>query len=246
MKIKVFIFAFNRPDLLHYQIQCIKKFMKGDISIQVIHDTKGNHSEIFDGICAYNAIPLLHYTLKEKDKSPSYRHSSIVQHAYDTLMIPECSEDYCLLLDHDMFLIEEFDLNEYMDGYDVAGCLQERDGVKYLWPGLTIFDMRKVKLIPFTMFPGLYENKLLDTGGGTYSLLKSKRVKYKDTEVEYPTEYNDVDLLNEDVFKGYNFELHLDRKFLHFRNASCWHNDIVDDQKKTQVLRDLLSDFIEV
>jgi len=42
-------------------------------------------------------------------------------------------------------------------------------------------------------------------------------------------------------------ELHLDGKFLHFRNACNWHNGLkVVDNHKTTVLHTILGDFIEV
>jgi hypothetical protein len=42
-------------------------------------------------------------------------------------------------------------------------------------------------------------------------------------------------------------ELHLDGKFLHFRNACNWHNGLkVVDTEKTLVLHTILEDFIEI
>ena len=42
MKFKIFIFTFNRPDLLTLQIKCLRKFAKNLNEIYVIHDSRNN------------------------------------------------------------------------------------------------------------------------------------------------------------------------------------------------------------
>ena len=86
---------------------------------------------------------------------------------------------------------------------------------------------------------------MLDTGGGTYKLLRAG-LKFRDTGYDYPDEYNGIDLKDPELTGGYGFELHLNQKFLHFRNACSWHNGFKDDsQKKTEVLFKMLSDLID-
>ena len=86
---------------------------------------------------------------------------------------------------------------------------------------------------------------MLDTGGGTYKLLRAG-LKYEDMGVEYPEDYKGIDLQDPELTGGYGFELHCDGKFLHFRNACAWHNGFeVDSQKKTEVLFQMLSDLID-
>ena len=46
--------------------------------------------------------------------------------------------------------------------------------------------------------------KMLDSGGGTYELMN--KLKFRDTGIVYPEEFNGIDL--KEVDEGYGFELH--------------------------------------
>ena len=72
---------------------------------------------------------------------------------------------------------------------------------------------------------GYVEGELTDVGGHTYYYFKNNNVKMKESDVQYPTHYNDIEIQNDDITKGYNFELHLDGKFLHYRAATNWHSN---------------------
>ena len=52
MKVKIFTFAFNRPDILQYQINSFKKHIEDDLEFHVVYDTRDNeHLESFSKIC---------------------------------------------------------------------------------------------------------------------------------------------------------------------------------------------------
>jgi len=72
---------------------------------------------------------------------------------------------------------------------------------------------------------GVIENELTDVGGHTYYYFKKNNIQMKEMDVQYPTHYYDIELQNEEVTRGYNFELHLDGKFLHYRAATNWHTN---------------------
>ena len=66
----------------------------------------------------------------------------------------------------------------------------------------------------------------LDTGGQTYHYFKKNNIDMKPTNDGrpiYPTHYNEIDLQKDAA--GYNMELHLDNKFLHYRAATNWHSN---------------------
>ena len=99
----------------------------------------------------------------------------------------------------------------------------------------------------FDFYPKTVDGQMLDSCGGTYALVHNPKIRYKATSVEYPDDYNGINLLDEKNSNGFGFELHLDGKMLHSRNASNWHNGLkVTDTNKTSVLNTILSDFIEV
>lgn len=245
MAVKIFLFTFNRPDLLEVQIKTLQKFIKNEHEIFVIHDSRNDEFvDHFLPICEKFNVKFYHHN-SDSGKSPSDYHSSCVQWAYDNFILKECKNDLVVILDHDMFLIEEFDVEEYMSGYDAAGCLQKRNNVEYLWPGLTILNISTVHSVDFNFLNGSFNGQLLDTGGGTCKLLLNKTIKYKNTGVEYPDEYNGLNLKDPNISNGFNFELHLDNKFLHSRNACAWHNNMKpNDSTKTQTIYQILNDFI--
>ena len=142
-----------------------------------------------------------------------------------------------------MFLIDEFNLIDYMKNYAVSGHLQQRGDVKYVWPGLTMLDISKVKDIQFNFLPCFAEGQMLDTGGGTYTLLKE--VEFKPSGIEYPESFGSIELSTID--DGYGFELHLDQTFLHFRNACSWHNNyrVFENSRKNEVLNLMLNSFLD-
>lgn len=242
-KTQIFTFVFNRPDLLQKQIDCFKKFFVGKQQINVVCDYRDNqYLHQFEKICKDNSVKFYPHK-SESNLSPSAYHGASVTWAYNEIMLKEHSEDYALLVDHDMFLIDEFDLAEHLGDHAVSGCLQEREDVKYVWPGLTILDLFKVKDVQFDFLPCLGDGQMLDTGGGTYALLKE--VSFKPSYVEYPETFSAIDLATVD--EGYGFELHLDQTFLHFRNACSWHDNyqVLENSRKFEVLNLMLNSFLD-
>jgi hypothetical protein len=244
MKIKIFSFTFNRPDILEYQIRALKKFIIGEYDINIVYDTRDNeYYEQFKKICDDNEVNFYHH-ISQPGGSPSFYNAQAIQWIYDTVIVEEDGDSIVMLLDHDMFLIEEFDVINELATYDVAGCLQSRGNIKYVWPGLVLFKKSSVEEVEFNFYPQTVDGQILDTGGGTYKLLSNQNIKFLDTGVEYPEEYNNIDLTNESIVGKYGYELHYGGKFLHFRNACNWHNGLkVDDIKKTDLFLKILSDI---
>lgn len=231
MKTQIFTFVFNRPDLFKKQIEFFKGNFVGEYQLNAVCDYRDKkYLNQFKVLCDEEGVSF--YPHESQDNlDPSSYHGLVVTWAYENVMLKEYPNDYALIVDHDMFLIDKFNLEEYMEGFDVSGCAQCRGDIKYVWPGLTILDIAKTKDISFNFLPGSIDNEQLDTGGGTYILLK--RLKFKSSTIEYPDTYNGLNLLKND--DGYGFELHLEKKFLHFRNACSWHNNYRVSEKSNKI-----------
>ena len=242
MKTQVFTFVFNRPDLFKKQIEFFRRNFVGEYQLNAVCDYRDDkYLNQFKELCEEEGVSF--YPHKSQDNlSPSYYHGSAVTWAYENVMLKEYPNDYALLLDHDMFLIDEFNLEDYMEGFDVSGCVQSRGDITYVWPGLTIIDIAKTKDISFNFLPCAIGGQQLDTGGGTYFLLKE--LTFKPSQVEYPDTFNGLNLLEND--DGYGFELHLEQKFLHFRNACSWHNNynVSEKSKKIEALDFILNGLV--
>ena len=109
--------------------------------------------------------------------------------------------------------------------------------------GKDFYSSRKTLLLVKILISILskFKDHLLDSCGGTYTLTDNPRIRYFSTDIEYPDEYDGVDL--KEVDEGYGFELHLNQKFLHFRNACGWHKGF--DVSKVSVKKNTLNVMLE-
>ena len=107
MKTNIFLFTFNRPDLLKNQVHSIRKNFVGDHSITVVHDSRGDDfvAEFTEEADRLN-VEYVHYE-SFPGRSPSQYHADTINKAYENLIKDDCSGEIALLLDHDMFLIDE-------------------------------------------------------------------------------------------------------------------------------------------
>jgi hypothetical protein len=249
MTIEIFTFVFNRPDLLERQVDCLKKFLIDDFNLNIIHDTRNdNFVREFEEsslkiIQKYNEICVnyIKHNSPEGMQSSEY-HSDALQWTYDNI-VKLLEDKIVLFLDHDIFLTEELNLAEEMNKYDILGLLQERGHIKYIWPGLVAFKSNSFDEINWKC--GIVEGESVDSGGGTYAILRRDGVRFKNTGATYPEVYKGIDLTDESVTLGYKFELHFDEKFLHSRNACNWDTlYTVKDIDKTNLLLYILDDIL--
>jgi hypothetical protein len=248
MKVKVFTFVFNRPDILQYQIDCFKNYLKDDYEFNVVYDTRDSEFlEQFQDICNRNGVTL-HHHISQPGNTPSFYNSDAIQWTYNNVIIKDEKDCFVVILDHDNFLIESFSINDFMKKCDLAGCVQTRGSVEYVWQGLIFFRKSSIAQENFDFYPQEVEGQLLDSCGGTYKLIRNPKIRFIPTSVEYPDNYGSIDLKDSSSSNGgYEMEIHLDGKFLHFRNACNWHNGLkVVDTQKTLVLHTILKDFIEI
>lgn len=245
LKTHIFTFVFNRPDLLQYQIDSLKKFIQSDYDINVVYDTRDNeYYDEFKKISEDNLVNFYSYK-SEPGQTPSFYHSNVIKYVYDDIVVKYDHDCNVMFLDHDMFLIDDLDISGEMSIYDILGCLQTREHIKYIWPGMMMFKKSSLVNKQFDFYPQTVDGQPLDTGGGTYKLLLDKSIKYLDTGVEYPDDYKGINLKDENVTNGFNYELHFNNKFLHYRNACSWHNSYnVSDEEKKNLLKKILSDIL--
>lgn len=239
---KIFIFAFNRPDLLQKQIDTFNNYLIGDYQINLILDYREEtYIEEFKNICNKNNVNF--YSHKSKlGKTPSQYHSDVLNWVYKNLIE---SDDLVMFLDHDIFVIGKFNLESRLLDYDICGLKQTREDINYLWPGFLMFKYSSISNMEIDFSPQVINGQLLDSGGGTYNLLKNSKLKIDLVDQVYPTNYLDYDLKSESVSNGFPLEIFDNYTFLHTRNASHWHNYFnVNDKNKTKVIVDIVDDFL--
>jgi len=239
---KIFIFAFNRPDLLQKQIDTFNNCLLGEYQINLVLDyRKDTYIEEFKNICNKNNVNF-HLHKSNDGKIPSQYHADVLNWTYKNLID---FQDRVMFLDHDIFMIGKFDLEKRLSNCDICGLKQTREDVNYLWPGFLMFKYSSIEGIEIDFSPQVVNGQSLDTGGGTYKLVKNSKLKIDFVDQIYPTNYLDGDLKSESISNGFPFEIFDDHTFLHTRNASHWHNEFkVNDVNKTKVIMSIVDDFL--
>lgn len=73
--------------------------------------------------------------------NPAQACADTVQWTYDILIKENHKNDIVFFCDSDLFLIDEFDIVEYMNDAIIAGLPQYRGSVIYMWNGIMFFNM---------------------------------------------------------------------------------------------------------
>jgi len=220
--IHIFTSVVNRPDFVILQNQLFKKFMKNDFKFHIVDDSVDPEiTEQFEIACSLNELEYYRKPPTNKRMNPAQACADTVQWTYDNIIRKNHSDDIVFFLDSDMFLIDEFDIEEYMSDAIIGGLPQQRGHVTYMWNGIMFFNMPKIEDKDIDFSDGVVEGHMTDVGGMTYWYFLRTGVKMKESDVDYPTHYNDIDLQKD--AGGYNMELHLDGKFLHYRAATNWY-----------------------
>jgi hypothetical protein len=274
MTSQIFTSVVNRPDFVETQAKLFKRFLKDDYQFNVVDDSmEPSITSEFERVCKENGI--VYY---RKPQSPNKkfdnptagaRHATeTIQWTYDTIIKEKHGEEPVLFCDSDMFLLDDFSIEEYIKDEVIAGALQDRGGIVYIWNGLMVFNMSKIsKIDPNLNFSdGIVEGQMTDIGGHLFYWFRDNQVHFKnineggttpDDCPEYPEEYNGVKLVfdnNSDMWTqpdgGFGFELHLESKFLHYRAGTNWHTQsswkTKEDpiKKKAEMFNQIIKDFI--
>jgi hypothetical protein len=251
--IHIFTSVVNRPDFVVLQDQLFKKFLKNDYQFHVVDDSiDENISSQFKEICELRNIEYYKKPERTVQMNPAQACADTVQWTYDTLIKENHRNDIVFFCDSDLFLIDDFDIKDYMSNAIIAGLPQKRGVVTYMWNGIMFFNMPKITDLNIDFSEGIVEGEMTDVGGYTYYYFKKNNIEMKKTDKEfplYPTHFNDIEIQNDQVTCGYNFELHLDGKFLHYRAATNWHSNWRDYNdplvNKTNVFNQIIEDILQ-
>lgn len=275
MTTQIFTSVVNRPDFVETQYRLFKTFLKDEEwQFNVVDDSmEESITEEFKSVCDIYGIK---YYRKPQNPDKKFdnplagaRHATeTIQWTYDTIIKEKHDEDMVLFCDSDMFLLDEFSIEEYIKDEVIAGALQVRGPIEYIWNGIMFFNMSEItKIGPDLNFSdGDVEGNMTDIGGHLYYWFLENNVKFKNVNeggttpddcAEYPDEYNGINLIfdnNDDMWTkpegGFRFELHLENKFLHYRAGTNWHTQsswkTKEDpiRKKAEVFNQIIKDFI--
>jgi hypothetical protein len=186
---KIITAVVNNPVFIQIQYYTLKKYMKCNYEFIVFNDAKtfpdysnGGDTTIkntIEELCKTLSINCINIPNREhiKQTNASVRTADSMNFI---LKFQRQFPDKYLLLDSDMFLIDNFDLSDY-EKYDCAIVLQSRNNftINYIWNGLYYFDFNKMKnrqLLNWNCSPGC------DTGGMMEKWLHRQTNKIPNTD----------------------------------------------------------------
>ncbi len=267
-EILLFTYSYNRPDFIEIQYKTFKKFLKDDYKFIVFNDARDRGMEQqINAMCSRYGIaciripqeiherPYLKRWPGESKHAPAVRNCNVVQYSLNEVGFKH--DDIVALFDSDMFLVKDFSIRNYLADYDLAGIKQ---GIGYLWIGLTFLDMRTMPNRSSLNFNcGRVDNVPVDAGGHTYCYLRDNlavRGRYFAQCIVRPDIQNEQ-LLAEHKFNkkdikfimgcpyGINIEYMLDNNFLHYRGGTNWDNKSASyHNNKTLLLNTYMNDLL--
>lgn len=225
MTVQIFTSVVNRPQFLELQVKLFSKFLEDDYQFHVVYDDgiDKNILKEFENICKNNNLILHKADDSVIHRNPSTCISKVIKWIYDELLIKTYYDDICMIVDSDMFLIDKFNIEDYISGYPIGGIPQYRGNVKYITNQLMIFNMKEIIKIDHNIdfMDGFIENQNVDSCGEMHYWFKRNNINLKETFTSYPTHFHDIEIQDPNITNGINFELY-DEIFLHYRAGSNW------------------------
>lgn len=248
--IHIFTSVVNRPEFLKLQSALFNKFLKNEYQFHVVYDGGIDKNVLtqFESICEQNNLILHKADDWVIDSNASTCISKVVKWIYEELMLKNFNDQICMIVDADMFLISHLDIDEYISDYPILGIPQYRGHVNYITNQLMIFNMPKIMKIDIDIqfMNGVVEGNSVDSCGEMHYWINKNKINFKKVSTVYPTHYNNIDLQNEEITRGINFEIY-DDIFLHYRAGSNWFSKWKENTdpliKKKQIFDQIIEDI---
>lgn len=251
---KVVTIVANNPIFIELQYKTLKRFLHCDYEFIIFNDGKDwpditNFDNVAEGRQGIKTqceelqlqcfdIPNEHHRFQ---KDASNRHCDSLKHVLNYM---RSNMDEYLVLDSDMFLIDDLDLSLYRK-YVAACVLHSNRGVYYFWPNFFYLNTKKARNMELMNLSYLPD---MDSGSASSVWLKSlgyeslqeqpvikelyfiKHLSSCSWDAEqYPRHLNSdlIDFLNSDPRNenGKFFCELYDKLFLHYRAGTNWRNE---------------------
>jgi hypothetical protein len=227
MKVKIYTMAYNRPDFIPLQQMAFSSFLKDDFDFTVFNNsaTENDGSRIKDS-CSQLGIKCIDVE-ERTQKTAGNSHATALEWSFHKY-IKYNENTISIIIDSDMFLIQEFSANEYLNCYDLAAVPQSRGYVNYLSPELMFFNIDALPDKDHMEFTGgIVEGFPVDIGGRLYYWLgknKDLKIRYIVHSGQICSENDNLVLVPREMenYQDYRFDI-LDKAFLHYGAGSNWN-----------------------
>jgi hypothetical protein len=172
MKVTYYSIVDVRSDFLPWQIKGLKTFcLDRDWEFVVLNNAIHRpkiHTQIE---AASKKRRVRSLTVPEEvwdRKNSSLAHKETLKWVWHSVILKE-RPDIVGILDFDLFLTAPFRAESYLADHELAGWFCRNQHIRYLWPGLMLFDLRKLpnpETIDFDR--GIIEGVRVDVGGAIH------------------------------------------------------------------------------
>lgn len=224
--------TYNNADLLPHQVDLLRKYFTTTFNL-VIADNSSD-TECRNKIATYCKSENISYIPIPKNpfSTGSQSHAATVNWMMKNYIIKK-RPAYFGFIDHDIFPIEPFSIENILNKQPVYGLYQERKPLWYLWAGFCFFNFSKFDCSKMDFMPGSVNGINLDTGGKNWAPVYSKIEK---ESIEFPAQTY-KNLREGDVAQSDKLEII--GNWVHSFNGSYWMK--VD--KKEHLLEKYLEQF---
>ena len=255
MKTYIYSTHFNMPEYIELQLKSLKKHFNSDFEFIIINDAKkyGDLTNFYDtnleskinNICKKNNLECIIFpqeyhsnrtilfstTTEPKTMNAVTRCSDVTQFSINHFT-QNYNNGYLMILDADMFFINNFNIIKFMENYNIGGVKQK---MGYLWNGICILDS-KLNLNELNFDCGYVNNEPVDVGGQTYYFMEKYKddIKYKSITCSHYTFEETFEKESDNIKKilleysnlrkdkSANKEIILNKCILHIRSGGNW------------------------
>lgn len=248
--IKIYSFQFNNPEFLEYQFKTFKRFIKEEHQLICINNSFDNHREREAIRQKALELNIPHHVPRnvEHRMGGGRSHQTALNWVWKNFIVD--SNDINMVIDHDIFLINEF---RFDANYDLTVVMQGRGNhIKYFHPGFMVIN-NTLKDKETVCFKGeKIDGHDCDSGGNWHHyIMAHPDLKIKDINlVNICQEQGNIDVLPEAARSEYNESDCIqvcDNNIIHFRNGSNWaHTGSKEFNRKKEQLRIILEHYMSL
>jgi len=236
--LRIFIPCCNRPSFIEKQVTSFNHFLKDEFEMIILNDGSSDFlrnkiAQECDKLQIQNIIPPRNINRFD----PSNSHASVLNWAYNHIILEKYNNDIILFADSDIFMVREYLIEESLAGNHFAALPQNRGHIDYYQPNMMFIDMKNLPNKNALNFsPALIGGYQTDTGGSTHYYIKDNPdLKIKDLihTSHIKPENNNMHVLPEAALSGFNPEFGIEiyeSSFLHYGAASNWNVSFLSPQ----------------
>ena len=240
MTIRFFSPVCNNPEFVKLQEKTLRKFIQDDYEYIVLND--GLSPELVKQIsdtCKENNITCVEVPKTLIHSSAAVAHCSVMQWAYDNIILENHKDEICAFIDADMFVVKDFNVSDFVGDNALAGLPQYRGPIEYFWPGLLFMNLPKMPSPEkLSLFCGIVRGYNVDAGGTAWHYLYDNRgIPLRGMEhTSHIHECNsNMHVLSKEVAEKYDQEFRieiLESAFIHYGGASTKNFPERQEKKK--------------